>query len=74
MDLPQVSRLYIFSDGIYEVTKPDGTMMKYTDFAEILAGSKRSDGSVIEQTLDSIRALHGADQFEDDVSIVGITF
>jgi sigma-B regulation protein RsbU (phosphoserine phosphatase) len=50
MDLPKFSRLYVFSDGIYEVARPDGTMMKYSDFADILAASKHSAGSVIEQT------------------------
>lgn len=74
MDLPKFSRLYVFSDGIYEVAKPDGSMMKYSDFADILAASKHSEGSVIEQTFGVIRIVRGRDQFEDDVSIVEVTF
>jgi sigma-B regulation protein RsbU (phosphoserine phosphatase) len=74
IDLPEVSRLYVFSDGMYEVARPDGTMLKYLDFVDLLAASKRNAGSVIAQALDAIRAVRGGDQFEDDLSIVEITF
>ena len=40
-DLPPFSRLYFFSDGAYEVRKPDGTMMRLPEFVRIL-----SDASV----------------------------
>ena len=73
-DLQEFSRLYIFSDGIYEVARPDGTMMKYSDFTDILVSSTRGSGSVIAQTVDAIRSVRGGDQFEDDISIVEITF
>jgi len=73
-DLPQFSRLYVFSDGIYEVTRPDETMMKYSDFVKILIGSGHSAGSALEHTIGAIRAVRGGDQFEDDVSIMEITF
>jgi phosphoserine phosphatase RsbU/P len=74
MDLPAFSRLYVFSDGIYEVARPNGTMMKYSDFVDILVASKRSAGSVIQQTFSAIQSVRGGDQFEDDVSIVEVTF
>jgi sigma-B regulation protein RsbU (phosphoserine phosphatase) len=74
MDLPKFSRLYVFSDGIYEVARPDGTMLKYSDFENILTSSKPGAGSVIEQTFGQIRAVRGEDQFEDDVSIVEVKF
>jgi sigma-B regulation protein RsbU (phosphoserine phosphatase) len=74
IDLPEFSRLYVFSDGIYEVAKPDGKMMKYSDFVEVLAASKRGAGTVIQQTFSVIRTARGGDQFEDDVSIVEVTF
>ena len=73
IDLPEFSRLYVFSDGIYEVAGPDGNMMKYSEFVDILAASKRGAGSVIEQTFGAIRAVRGSDQFEDDVSILEVT-
>ena len=74
MDLPEFSRLYVFSDGIYEVAPPDGPMMKYSEFVDILAAAKRGGGKVVELTFDAIRSVRGEKQFEDDVSIVEIRF
>src|SRR5579862_590144 len=37
VDAPESSRLYVFSDGIYEVTRPDGTMLTFNEFVGILA-------------------------------------
>jgi sigma-B regulation protein RsbU (phosphoserine phosphatase) len=73
-DLPAFSRLYIFSDGIYEVTRPDGTILTYEEFVGILADSKRSSGAALEHTIGAIRAARGGDQFEDDVSIIELAF
>ncbi len=74
IDLPAFSRLYVFSDGIYEVLRPDGTMLSNSEFVDIPAASKRSAGSIIKQTVGAIQNLHGGQQFEDDVSIVEVTF
>jgi phosphoserine phosphatase RsbU/P len=73
-DLPEFSRLYVFSDGVYEVTRPDKTMLTYEEFMEILNNSKLSAGSVLEDTIGAIRTVCGRDQFEDDVSILEVTF
>ena len=74
VDLPASSRLYIFSDGIYEITKPDGSMMRLPDFVKILADSRSSESSTIEATIRAVRAIRGGDHFEDDVSIVEVVF
>lgn len=62
------SRLYVFSDGIYELARTDGTTMQLGEFIAELArpspGSKLND---IMAWADSIRA--GA-KFEDDISIL----
>jgi sigma-B regulation protein RsbU (phosphoserine phosphatase) len=72
--LPAFSRLYLFSDGIYEITRPDGTILTYEQFVQILSDAKLSSGSALESTLGAIRAVRGGNQFEDDVSIVEFTF
>jgi sigma-B regulation protein RsbU (phosphoserine phosphatase) len=68
------STLYVFSDGIYEVERPDGSMPTLEEFGQIVVGAPVAEGSKVETTLDAIRALHGSDQFDDDVSIVEIRF
>ncbi len=74
LDLPQYSRLYVFSDGVYEISRPDETMMTYAEFTDILKESKHSSRSAIEHTIDAVRKVRSSDQFEDDVSIVEIAF
>lgn len=73
-DLPALSRLYFFSDGAYEITKPDGTMMKLSEFVQILTDARFAGGPAIEHTVNAIRAVRGGDSFEDDVSLVEVTF
>jgi sigma-B regulation protein RsbU (phosphoserine phosphatase) len=73
VDLPEFSRLYVFSDGVYEVTRPDDTMMTFAEFVSTLDASKRATVSPIEHVIGAIRTVRGGDQFEDDVSIVELT-
>ncbi len=72
VELPPYSRLYFFSDGVYEITRPDDSMLTYQEFVEILAGAPRDRGA-ISHTIDRIRAVRGSRNFEDDVSIVEVT-
>jgi sigma-B regulation protein RsbU (phosphoserine phosphatase) len=74
VEVPPSSRLYVFSDGIYEIERPDGTMIDYHDFAEILTRSQRGTGSPIERAISSVREIRGDNQMEDDVSIIEIKF
>jgi len=73
VDLPEFSRLYVFSDGVFEVTRPDDTMTTYAEFVSTLSGSKRATVSPIEHVIGAIRTVRGGDQFEDDVSIIEVT-
>jgi sigma-B regulation protein RsbU (phosphoserine phosphatase) len=74
VDLPPFSRLYVFSDGIYEITKPDGTMMRLQEFVEIVSGALRGGRSVIGDTIRAVRAVQGSDGFADDVSMMEVAF
>jgi sigma-B regulation protein RsbU (phosphoserine phosphatase) len=73
-DLPSFSRLYVFSDGIYEVTKPDSTILTYEEFLHILIGSQHSREPVLPSAINAIRTVRGGDQFEDDISIIEFAF
>ncbi|MGE0450466.1 MAG: SpoIIE family protein phosphatase [Vicinamibacterales bacterium] len=72
VDLPAFSRVYFFSDGVYEITRPDGSMLSLPEFVTILAGGPR-DRSAIPHAIEAIRAVRGPHPFEDDVSIVEAT-
>jgi serine phosphatase RsbU (regulator of sigma subunit) len=66
------SRLYLFSDGVYEISRPDGSMLEFEAFTKILSQPRRRGESELDALLDFARATHGADTLEDDFSIVKI--
>jgi len=72
--VPASARLYVFSDGVYEIAAPDGTMWELDDFVDFMA--KPSDGT--ESDLDRLwkyaRQLRGSDNLEDDFSIMEVEF
>jgi sigma-B regulation protein RsbU (phosphoserine phosphatase) len=72
VDLPPFSRLFFFSDGVFEVTRPDESMLTFQEFIAILDSGPRDRGG-IPHAIDSIRAIRGPRSFEDDVSIVEVT-
>lgn len=71
-EVPQGSRIYIFSDGAYEITRRDGSMMCYEDF-RILAASAPGKGGVA-WIMEQLRGLNGQSAFDDDVSLVELSF
>ena len=66
------SRLYLFSDGTYEVDRPDGSMMSFEEFSSLLADPKRPPG--LESIVSEIRRQQGGDLFADDFSLVEFAF
>jgi serine phosphatase RsbU (regulator of sigma subunit) len=70
--LPAFSRLHFFSDGVHEVTRPDGSMLTFQEFMDILSRAPR-DRCAVPGTIAAIREIRGPQGFEDDVSIVEVT-
>lgn len=70
MQLDPGSRLFVFSDGIYELTKPDGKMLDYTSFVELTREMMKSEGVTLQTLLYKLRALNGSEKFDDDFSLL----
>jgi sigma-B regulation protein RsbU (phosphoserine phosphatase) len=66
MTLPPGAELYLFSDGVYEIMRPDGSWQTWEDFARYL----REDRPPIEAIAAKMRGVHGAEEFEDDFSLL----
>ena len=64
------SRLYIFSDGVYELGRPDGTTVQVEQFISELA--IQTTGSKLDAILKWAAAIRGDAGFEDDVSILEV--
>lgn len=68
--VPAASRLYLFSDGIYEVTRTSGEVYSFSDFTAELARPPGAAGTSPGEILAMMRGIQGRDDFDDDVSIL----
>lgn len=68
------SRLYVLSDGTYEITRPGGAMMELDDLVRFLAAAPKPNGSDLDHLLDFLRQQHGSEELEDDFSIIRFDF
>ncbi len=73
-DIEEDSILYIFSDGVYEITKSDGTVWTLEAFIEMLTNSDHPLESKLDQVLNYLIALNSKEAFDDDLSIIQLKF
>lgn len=74
ISVPHRSRLYLYSDGAYEVTTPDGPMLCIEDLEAIIARVSSEPTPQTGEILRLIREAHGHAEFEDDVSLMEVEF
>lgn len=69
-------RLYVFSDGVYEVNYADrpAVMMTVEEFAAGLARPAAPGTRKVEDMVAFVRQAQGRDNFDDDFSLVEIQF
>ena len=68
------SILYIFSDGVYEIPKPNGTVLTFEEFVKILTRPIPPKHADIDHIVHTMQALGDSETFADDFSILQITF
>jgi sigma-B regulation protein RsbU (phosphoserine phosphatase) len=66
--------LYIFSDGVYEVEKTDGSMWRFQEFADLINKVKTDGQSILDRLYNYVRKIGNSDKFEDDFTIVEVAF
>jgi len=69
IEVPPAAVLYVFSDGVYEIARPDGDWQSREEFSQFLQEKNPSVETIVER----MRALHGSEEFEDDFSLLRIT-
>jgi serine phosphatase RsbU (regulator of sigma subunit) len=72
--LPRNARLYLFSDGAFEVQRPEGTMMTFEDLLQFLKAAAIDGQSDLDRLFQHLVQMRGDDVLEDDFSIVRFTF
>jgi sigma-B regulation protein RsbU (phosphoserine phosphatase) len=67
-------QLLVYSDGAYEIEKPDGVMWKHEEFTEFVAGLPRDGDPIGSRVLTHVRKLRGSDLLADDFSFLEVRF
>ncbi|MBN1664464.1 MAG: SpoIIE family protein phosphatase [Deltaproteobacteria bacterium] len=68
------ARLYVFSDGVYEVDQPDGTMWSLEELGNYLLRNPLDKGDDIDVLYRTMQEYHGQDILDDDFSMMSILF
>lgn len=66
--------LFIFSDGVYEITKMDETMLTLHEFIDLLNKTPRKAELKLDYIVQVIQEIQGKKVFMDDFSLLEINF
>ncbi|MBD2435512.1 PP2C family protein-serine/threonine phosphatase [Nostoc sp. FACHB-110] len=67
------SKLYVFSDGVYEIEKPDGNMWHLENFIKLLT-EIHQQVTDLDSILEAIKNVTNSQIFNDDRSLLEISF
>jgi sigma-B regulation protein RsbU (phosphoserine phosphatase) len=73
IELGPYARLFLFSDGVYEIDRMDGPMWTFDEFVKFFA-TLPPDEAPMDRLLAHVRQMHGSDTLADDFSMVSIAF
>lgn len=73
-EVEDLSTLYIFSDGVYEIHQPDGNIWGLDPFIDLLAAYNGATADQLELVLNYIQKLNAKAVFDDDWSLLKVNF
>jgi len=72
--IPAGHSLHLFSDGVFEIVTADGGRGTLTDFLPLLMQPANPPTTEPERIYQSIRAMARSGPFDDDFSLLVLTF
>ena len=69
-DVPRGSRLYVFSDGAYEISGPDGRTRQLPDLIQRLSRPSPARTGKLDDLVTWARSVRGENVLEDDLSLM----
>jgi len=72
--LKPFTRIFIYSDGIYEVDGCGDRVCMVDDFVQTVGDLLREDKAHVKDIIDAMKARQGSEIFHDDVSLLEIEF
>jgi phosphoserine phosphatase RsbU/P len=73
-DVEDLSTLYIFSDGVYEIHQPDGNIWGLDPFIDLLAAYNGGTADQLDLVLKYTQKLNAKAVFDDDWSLLKVNF
>lgn len=73
-EIEPYSTLYVFSDGVYEINQPDGTLWGLNAFVNLLTSYRQTHITDLDELLEYLRALNPKNTLDDDLSLLQINF
>lgn len=68
------AKLFLFSDGAYEIERVDGSMWPFSEFLSFMSRPVPSGASTMDTLMEHVRSLSGKQEFADDFSIMELRF
>lgn len=68
------NRLYIFSDGVYEITRPDRSMLGFAEFVKLLEHTVPVENQELDYIVSYGQEVQNKKLFADDFSILEVSF
>jgi sigma-B regulation protein RsbU (phosphoserine phosphatase) len=68
------AELFVFSDGCYEVQRPDGNMWSHEEFEALLIRTLANGASDLDALYCHVRKIGGGEVLKDDFSILKVSF
>jgi sigma-B regulation protein RsbU (phosphoserine phosphatase) len=64
------ARLLVYSDGVFEIERPDGSMWPFEEFLSTISALQAEDGSMLDRFHAHVQQLHGSGVLADDFSML----
>ena len=72
--VPPGGRVFVYSDGAFEISRPDGSMWPFEEFVTALTAPAQGAESPIDALVSRVRSVAQQDDFHDDFSMVELVF
>jgi serine phosphatase RsbU (regulator of sigma subunit) len=68
------ARLFVFSDGVFDIAKSNGPIWGFNEFLQFMAQPSNAVQSTLDSLLNHVKELSQKEKFDDDFTILEIVF
>ncbi|MDJ0599572.1 MAG: SpoIIE family protein phosphatase [Crocosphaera sp.] len=72
--IESLSKLYIFSDGIYEIEQEDGNLLGFNNFLSMVQDYQMENSANLDRLINCLKSSNFREKFDDDLSIIEVSF